>query len=320
MKADPLPSPQVTDVSDALAVPVQPGPDAPHGVFDADDRFCEPSRMRLSRGRRSATPDWVAPVHDLPGHHLYAGMARLHFGHFLVESFARVWALETAGPEVEHILLLPFSPKAGNQWVTRKYGSLWSAVSGGRSVHVLRKPTRIERLSVPTQGFGHDKWLNGTPAFRGFVRTRLGAAFAPDGPERLYISRSGLKDADKQVDGEAHIEEALETAGYTIFHPEQHSLDVQCARYAAARQIVGADGSAFHLLPFMAHPQAQVAIYLRRNRPVMLRNLRRQLTGFTGIEPVLIDARVQTDPPSQAPTTPLDTGAILSTLSAQGFL
>ncbi len=156
-------------------------------------------------------------------------------------------------------------------------------------MRVVLKPTEVETLVVPGQGFGLGMVARGTPEFRDFVHRRLAPQISADGPEKLYVSRSALVGTEGGVLLERAVEDNLAADGYEIYHPEQHPLEVQVARYRAARLLVGLDGSAFHLYGFVARPHQRAALIMRRNT-LIYRNIERQLIGFTGRVPTVINA------------------------------
>ncbi len=147
---------------------------------------------------------------------------------------------------------------------------------------------RVERLHVPELGFGWLERYAGSPAYRAFMQGRLNAAVKAEGGEKLYISRARLNAQRGGVLGETVIEENLARAGYDVFHPEKHPLEVQIARYKAARQIVALDGSALHLAAYVLRPGSQVAMILRRSK-ANAEDYRLQFRSFCGVDPQVID-------------------------------
>ncbi|WP_299146960.1 glycosyltransferase family 61 protein [uncultured Tateyamaria sp.] len=314
---DTLPTPRIRIVRNALVLPADDTPQSAHGVYDRAGGFAPLSQTRMSRDRISGVPDWAKATDHLPGTHLYAGLGRRHFGHFLIETMARIWALERSDRKVDGVVA-PELPGSNLQWaLLRHLRPVSDRLCDGLPVLAIVEPTRVERLMLPTQGFGHGPWITGTPEFRSYIKARF-ADVRPNGPERLYLTRNRLTAESKQVDQEDAIEAMMADAGYEIFAPEAHSFEDQCARLKAARFVVGADGSAFHLAPFLLQPGARAAIYLRRNRPEMLTLLGAQMQAFAGIKPALIDPLVQ--PYSQVAPSPLDLARLKVGLSDHGML
>jgi hypothetical protein len=282
---------RVVILRDALILPpLAPGTPVAAGVLAADGTWV--AEAALWRGGTALTVAPSAPPPEaadhLPGRHLWGGLLWHHFGHFLVESAARLWPLGLPATGTRSVLFVPRRAAAdpGLQAWQRGFFDL---IDPSPEVAVLTRPTLVEELLVPTQGFGLGPLAAGTPAFRAFVARAFARGVAPEGPERLYLSRSGLGARRGGLLGEGRIEARLAAEGYEIFHPERHPLAVQVARYRAARQVVAPDGSALHLFGYAARPGQDVAmIYRRRSR--VPRNIVAQLAGFAGIEVLEIQA------------------------------
>jgi hypothetical protein len=292
MAPEPLFADRIETHAGALVLPERPH-DRPlaAGVLDASGRFVALSQGWIRARKPMLAPQLAPgePVAGLPGRHLFAGHLRGHFGHFLVESTARLWALDRLAEPVDGILWLPFrGTPAEARKVLAAQAPFLDRLGGGLPSHVAAGATRVERLVLPELGFGWAGRYAGSPAYRAFMRDRLGRGIAAEGGPRLYISRARLIAARGGVLGETVIEDHLARQGYEIFHPERHPLAVQIARYKAARQLVALDGSALHLAAFFLSPGAQVAIILRRSK-ANIADYQLQFRTFCGIEPEVID-------------------------------
>lgn len=260
----------------------------PSGVFDAEGRWL-PQAVQW-RGRALMTPPPPPETAEpLPGRWLWAGVRMEHFGHFLMESLGRLWALERE--TVDGILYIPedgFRPEKGERALAGWMKQMLKLFGIDLPVRLLTGPVRVEELVVPGQGFGLGPLIGGTESFRRFAR-RFAEGIAPEGGPRLYLSRTNLPERLGGVIREAQMERELAEQGYEIFHPQDHGLDVQIARYKAARQVVGLDGSAFHLLALVARPDQQVAV-IRRRPGKAPEGIAAHLQGFAGRAPLVIDA------------------------------
>jgi capsular polysaccharide biosynthesis protein len=285
----PLPAAQVETLHGATVVPMAEDRDQACGVLRADGTFCDISATRLSAGRMTGIPKAPDATAPLPGRHLFAGVGRHHFGHFLVETITRLWALDHEAAPCDGLVVVPKHGIDFDAVMRRRFGEFVDLLSGGLPVHIAESPLKVETLYVPTQGFGHMNWLTATPRFRQHIRQRLTSRITPDGPEKLYISRTALKDATQAMDKEDMVETMMAKAGYTIFHPQDHSLAGQCARYMAAKQIVGPDGSAFHLAPFVLQKGTRVGLIQRRHRQDVFDALAAQIRAFCTAELVTLN-------------------------------
>ena len=65
---------------------------------------------------------------------------------------------------------------------------------------------------------------------------------------KLYISRSKLTENNRHLKEEHEIEAHLRELGWTIFHPQEYSIQCQLNTYESCKIICGEEGSAIHLL------------------------------------------------------------------------
>jgi len=321
-----VPPPTLEVVQKALVVPVQAQGRMASGVFRQDGSFVEASRTLLSRGRLTDPPPCPDPVRArrLPGRYVFAGPARDHFGHFVLESLGRLWAVPGQDPAPDGLLFLPRDADLSLGPLVCQHGALLEALCPGLPVLATTEPLVVDTLLVPGQAFGHQDRITGTPEFRRFLRNRLESAFAADGPDRLYVSRSGLRGVEKLVDGEARIEKLMRRAGYTIFHPERHDIATQIAHYRAARVLVGPDGSAFHLAACVVAPGTRVALIQRRHRDAVVHSFMDQFAAFAQVEATLINPLVPRSRLGEADLAdnraPINFRALSRQLDEAGFL
>ncbi len=275
---------------EAMVVPpVTGGFIQPAGILDEAGRYRpEGALWRKYRALTTEPDPPAAPPERLVGRWLWGGVLWAHFGHFLVESSARLWALDHLDTPVDGILFMPKRPRVGTaiRGFQRDFIGL---MAPGLPIRVVATPTRIETLVVPGQGFGLGLITAGTERFRTAIHDNFARGVAADGPEKLYISRSALGASKGGLLGEEKLEELLTAEGYTVFHPEKHDIATQVARYKAARRVVAADGSALHLFAMVGRPHQSVAMILRR-RSSANNLLATHVARFTGVEPLVISA------------------------------
>ncbi|MDU8927569.1 glycosyltransferase 61 family protein [Alisedimentitalea sp. MJ-SS2] len=283
---DKIPAAHMVTVRDAITVPPVEGRNIPSGVFDDGGTIVDNSRTLMGGPRWSDIPPYPDPisVHSLPGRHLFGGVGRVHFGHFLIETIPRLWALDHLDPPVESVIFFPMHGRRTDMPFGRTLRELIDLFCGDVPITMIDHPTEIAELVVPSQGVGHLNWSTGTPEFRQFVRSRFEAAYKPDGPERLYISRTRLGNEDSLVDQEDAIEELMAAAGYTIFHPERYSIREQVEHLMAAKTVVGADGSAFHLAAHVLQPGTRVGLIKRRHRTAVFNAIAEQVKAFGEVD------------------------------------
>ena len=262
------------------------------GLFDATGTHLpQGDCLRFDADPLTIRPEYdpAAPVDRLKGRYLYGGMAYSHFGHFLCESTGRLWALDHA-EGFDGVVWLPKNALGHPAKQTRHYDRFFRALGwGDLNLVAPQNATRIEELVIPEQGFGIGDLSAGRPQYRDFMRRFLGADIAANGAERLYISRSGLNTKRGSVLLERQIEALMQAEGYEVFHPQDHKISVQIAKYKAAKSIVALDGSALHLAAMVLRPDAKVAI-INRGPSQNIDDYTRQFRHFAGIEPLQIEA------------------------------
>ncbi|MBL9051112.1 MAG: glycosyltransferase family 61 protein [Tabrizicola sp.] len=246
------------------------------------DTIARPGRLSLS----APCPD-PAGLPLRSGRWLFGGIGFLHFGHALIFSTARLWALDHMKGAVDGILYFDRSTRHGTRSGTSRHVEAILALLGiDLPVVTVGQDERVEELVVAEAGISTSADLfAGTEGFRAFIRRRLcpapGSVPSAHVPEtHLYVSRLKLGYAKTGLMFEDRIETLMAAAGYQVFYPERSSLEDQVALYRRAARIVGVDGSALHLAAFAAPASAQVAILGRR--PYFPEALAGQFRAFSG--------------------------------------
>ncbi len=294
------------------------------GVLHADGSYCATGALwRNGRALTTKPPLPEGKIAQRKGTWLWGGVLWMHFGHFLVESTARLWALHGLDEKIDGVVFIPKRPRNGSEVAAFQHE--FAALLGDDvTIACAEGPEIIERLIVPGQGFGIGSMIEGTSEYRAAMAAMLGRDVTPDGPEKLYISRSKLPAGRGNLIGEDALEAHLQDEGYTVYHPEKHDLSHQIATYRAARQVIAAEGSALHLLAMVAPPDQQVAIVVRRPSSAT-RQLETHLKSFAEITPQTISQLSRSWKPkgpakSRLWMGELDMPALQADLSAAGFI
>jgi capsular polysaccharide biosynthesis protein len=298
------------------------------GLFDASKQpIAAGTCWRTIEEPITVTPDWdgTKAPRQLSGNWLFGGLFYGHFGHFLCETTARLWALDQL-TDVKGILFYPKNQMTHERRHTRHLLPFFDAMGLGHlEILAPQAPVEVEALCIPEQGFGIHSMISGRPEYRNYMRRKLGREIAPDGPENIYISRTHLPTKRGSVVLETRVAALMEKAGYTVFHPQENPLEVQIAHYKAARAVVSLDASALHMAAMLVRPSTQVAI-LNRGPSQNIEDYIAQFRSFAKIAPLRIDAVqafwFQTDRRVVKRETHalLDFKAIGAALAAAGFL
>ena len=96
--------------------------------------------------------------------------------------------------------------------------------------------------------------------------------------QKVYISRTKLKESQRQLPEEKQLIEHLSRADWIIFHPQEQPIETQLKTYQTARDLCCLEGSAHHLLFGVdsTHPPNVILICRKKNN-----NFTRQLEAQT---------------------------------------
>lgn len=201
--------------------------------------------------------------------HLYAGVLFNHFGHFLLESLGRLWAVAAA----EYNIPVVFLPMWGvadlsdpNHYMSATLAEL--GVSPDR-IRVLTTPQRFSNLLVPPQlyGFYHMREPDAR-ILEFFARAWREDELEPDPDAEnsmLYVSRSRIDIRLGRIAGEQQFEAYLRTQGYEVMYPETLPFPEQIRRYRRAKRIIFCEGSAVHSAVLYRKTRAKIGVILRRH-------------------------------------------------------
>lgn len=283
----------IRDIENGLIVPIPNDTDTVQplntGVLDAHGALVEESvtwRDGRAFSQPPRNPD-SAEIDVRSGRVMFAGLMFGHFGHFLVESTARLWAYARLHDQIDAIVFVPKVQRRIDH-VLNVYTPFLRLLGIDAPLINLETPVRYDHVLVPQQGFGMFGMIEGLPEYREFMRARMGAKIRDDGARKLYISRSALPQQRGGLLGEELIEEYLTAEGYQIFHPQKHDFETQLAAYKSADYIISADGSPLHMAALVVKPTAKIAVIARR--PKVAEQFEIQFRAFCGIETVTIDA------------------------------
>jgi len=295
------------------------------GILDANGAFVENSITWRNTNQINLEPEMPpeAEITELKGNYMFAGHLFGHFGHFLVESICRFWAIPLLEGKIDGIL---FVPKFQNrpQHVIGVFRPMIEMLGVDVPCINIEDPTRVENLYVPQQGFGMFDMIEGAPEFREWVKD-AGKDVEPKGAEKIYVSRSALPPARGSLLGEKRIEALLEAEGYEMFHPQKHSFAEQIAAYKAARCIISVDGSPLHMAAIVGDSDQKIACIARRAGDLD-KIFARQFKAFKDIDVVTISALTQNwipvtdNRPSRVSFGEVDFAAMYAALKEGGFI
>lgn len=260
------------------------------GVFDCAGKFIPESATRsIGKDRHAPAkmPD-KEQIQYLAGTHSFGGVFFGHFGHFITESMGRLWTLSESDLSFESVVYIPKDRPAPPR-AAREKEKLLNALGINAKIRVVSEPIRVEKLIVPVAKFGlDDALIDATPRYVSFIKSCASNQVSPKGGELLYVSRQGLPIDRGTMLGESLIEKLLSEEGYTIWRPQEHSIDDQIAQYRAAKKIISVDASPLHLLAYVANDNQKISIIKRRSMDAYIAIIR-HINAFSSPEINIID-------------------------------
>lgn len=188
---------------------------------------------------------------------IYAGVFFNHFGHFLLESLARLWYAR-AHPD------LPIVWVGVDSWTSSPALKSWQReildiLEIRNPVRVLVAAERFEDLHVPDAGYKYADWCH--PQHAEFLAVFDGAAQIPG--RRVWLSRSDVGNGVGMMNG-GMIEDNVRKSGWLPVRPERLTVREQLTVLAEAEEVAGEEGSAFHLLLLLADVSSKQFHVFRR--------------------------------------------------------
>jgi capsular polysaccharide biosynthesis protein len=222
------------------------------GVYDCLGNFVEASAQTRSEGR-SAVQAYQTQL-DLPEagirlvEAVYGGIILDHFGHFLLETTSRLWALTQLPRNLPWIFLIPLGVSL-KQYQIRLLAKI--GLSSSRII-IVDQPIAIDKLHIPASGISYHHWVSkyylapfqnspgtGTKRFSG----------------RIYLSRSHLHGGFTV--GERELEDYIQNHGWRVLKTDLLSFEDQISLFRSDNMIMGLQGSALHMCLF-SRPRSDV--------------------------------------------------------------
>lgn len=239
----------------------------PDWESEVESRHCRGNRQPVDAlpSERQCLERW-----DFSG--IWAGPFCGHFGHQIAEFSMRLPEALIDRPETPVIFGLRYGSLVDDIAKSPEYFRsilTWFGIAPGR-VRLVNQPTMIAELSVYPQA----EMLNGAGPSRAHLdrltdltQRNLGVAKKTG---TLYVSRSRFSSG--RMAGELYLEQYLRDHGVEVIFPELVPLDEQLRRYATARHVIFAEGSALHALQLLGGVLGEISVLMRRPGATMFRS------------------------------------------------
>lgn len=205
-------------------------------------------------------PDELPILQD--GNYLYLGRINPHFGHFLINTLPRFWALDRI--EKQKTKFVYHGHEDPNAWFAMDYfATIMACLEIEPSDFVpLTNRTRISRLTVPQsslmeQNYAHLEFKRLCEK----IFSKLNLEINRDSAAPIYYSKQNLNGGVGRIVNEFEIEAAMSSQGIEIFHPQQHSFKDQIQKLASASVVLGTAGSFLHNTVFLPNPKKMVILH-----------------------------------------------------------
>ena len=223
------------------------------GVFTSDGQFIEDSL--IDRGRPA---ELQKSSEHLSGTYIYGGCLFGHWGHFLLESLSRIYAIR----KCKNYPIL-FTNENDNVFNLQKI--IFKLLGINNEILLVKVPTSIENLIYSPPGaslsplFITDEQINALKYFY-FSENTINKHIK----EKIWLSRSKLLVGT--IVNESAIEKIISKIGYKIIHPETLSLEEQVKLISTSNIVAGFDGSQFYSLLFAIDIHSKFYVFNRRKK------------------------------------------------------
>ncbi|MCQ8240999.1 glycosyltransferase 61 family protein [Rhizosaccharibacter radicis] len=182
------------------------------------------------------------------GKYFWLGYFHHHFGHFLISTLQRLWALDGLDPS-EFKFLTPIEQVGDHlriPFIIEFFRACGIAID---QILPVARGTVVPEVIVPHPAIAETSHVFGCwPGFMRQVGERIaGAADAvriSDTP--VYITRHSLSSGTVKIVNEEEVAGALEKRGVRVVSAEELSLREQIRLWQSHKSVMGFNGSAFH--------------------------------------------------------------------------
>ena len=239
-----------------------------------------------------------------PGKSLYLGHYTGHYGHFLLETLARLWVIEgqtLASSSYDRVVFHPFVHKVPS--VERFSPAKISFAAFGipsNKVLILKEHHYFDHLTVPQPLLEINSsvapamsgvykqiltYALSLPSHKvGFLRSLIG--WAGGGDLKIYVARRRARGYHPMINERA-VERMFRELGFKILHPESWRFEQQVALFQRADVLAGVEGSALHNSVFMRREALVINIGTAREPTGDILN-QRLCDSLSGVVPIHI--------------------------------
>ena len=236
-----------------------------NGAYDSDGIFIPKSFKRIY-----GQSEWFEPsdmtADEMQGSVfenstvLFLGYIRQHYGHFLVDSCSRMWALTDLVKISNYKICCTTAEGRLFDFVENFFEGLGIIPS---LVEVITEPKQFAHVMIPELSFVPMKEMNNQYWIRAFdcvIAKWNSNENTENRSKKLYLSQTRYKVGNRY--GERLIEYVFKKNGYEIVYPETLNLKEQIILYNNAEEIVCTNGTLAHNAVWM-NPNSKMVVLKR---------------------------------------------------------
>lgn len=197
-------------------------------------------------------PDLYNPdIQYVKGCTLFGGFYIAMWGHFLMETLARVWYLYQDNVEkIDKIIFVSDTPNYSGL-----HGNIarFLELTGWKDkIEIVASDIRCDRLIVPEMAITHFSYAKEFISVFDAVRANVlgNISHGQEETSKIFLTRSKLKDADKNEINITYLDRFFADNGYRILSPERFSLDKLIIELSSASELCSINGTLAHNVLF----------------------------------------------------------------------
>lgn len=215
------------------------------GVIDSNNRYVELSAIK----RRIEGSYEFTDIKFKDEKVVYCGYLINHWGHFLVETVARLWYFLKADPTIDKYVF--FIGEKENRQIEGNFREFFELFGIWKKIEIINVPTRYREVVIPELGY---KWRTYYSEQYKLIFRTVAANVKVDpeweSSEKIYFTRSRLKGIKEKEFGLEMLDDYFERNGYKVVSPEKMSLSHLIFLLQNAEIIASLSGSLPHNLLF----------------------------------------------------------------------
>ncbi|MBP3604426.1 MAG: glycosyltransferase family 61 protein [Lachnospiraceae bacterium] len=173
---------------------------------------------------------------------VYIGFMRGHWGHFMVDSSVRFWALERPECKGKRILL-------NIEGMNALYEKIFEYMGIEKSqIIVMSKTTKFKAVYVPELSYCPEQYVSKEYLYP-FEKIANQINLQTPSFDKIYLSRLHFTKGKKEL-GEKDIQDIFLKNGYHVLYPEELSLEEQVWYYKNCKTMVTTNGTIAHNVLF----------------------------------------------------------------------